>query len=68
LLIQNSPPPLQAKLTTRELTEARRRREREFLIDNLLVPIHFIVVMIRWIGLAPWEFKFPFQVALYLPS
>jgi len=28
---------------------------REFFIDNLLVRIHFIIVMIRWIGLAPWE-------------
>ena len=28
------------------------------LIDNLLVRIHFIIVMIRWTGLAPWEFKF----------
>jgi len=27
--------------------------EREFFIDNLLVRIHFIIVMIRWSGLAP---------------
>jgi len=25
---------------------------REFFIDNLLVRIHFIIVMIRWTGLA----------------
>ena len=25
-----------------------------------LVRIHFIIVMIRWIGLAPWELGFPF--------
>ena len=25
-------------------------REREFFIDNLLVRIHFIIVMIRWTG------------------
>jgi len=31
-------------------------REREFFIDNLLVRIHFIIVMIWWTGLAPWEF------------
>ena len=24
----------------------------------LLVRIHFIIVMIRWSGLAPWEFQF----------
>ena len=29
------------------------RREREFFIDNLLVRIHFIIVMIRWTGPAP---------------
>jgi len=37
-----------------------RRVEKEFFIDNLLVRIHFIIVMIRWTGLAPWEFEFPF--------
>jgi len=30
-------------------------RQREFVIDNLLVRIRFIIVMIRWTGLAPWE-------------
>ena len=34
--------------------------EREFFIDNLLVRIHFIIEMIRWTGLAPWQFEFPF--------
>ena len=38
--------------------------EREFFIHNLLVRTHFIVVMIRWTGLAPWEFEFPFPGAL----
>ena len=33
--------------------------KRDFFIDNLLVRIHFIIVMIRWTGLAPWEFKYP---------
>ena len=32
------------------------------LIDDLLVRIHFIIVMIRWTGLAPWEFEFPFPM------
>jgi len=27
--------------------------EREFFIDNLLVRVHFIIVMIRWTSLAP---------------
>jgi len=41
-----------------------RAREREFFIDNLLVRIHFMIVMIRWTGLAPWEFGFPFSGSL----
>ena len=32
-----------------------------FWIDNLLVRIHFIIEMMRWTGLAPWEFEFPFS-------
>ena len=48
---------------------------REFCIDNLLVRIHFIIVMIRWTGLALWGFEVPslgslaliFQVGLHLP-
>ena len=38
--------------------------EREFFIGNLLVRIHFIIEMIRWTGLAPWEFEFPFPGSL----
>ena len=34
---------------------------RELFIDNLFVPIHLIIVMIRWTGLAPWEFEFSFS-------
>jgi len=40
------------------------QREREFFIENLLVQIHLIIVMIRWTGLAPWEFEFPFPGSL----
>jgi len=36
----------------------------EFFIDNLMVRIHCIIVMIRWTGLAPWEFEFPFPGSL----
>ena len=39
-------------------------REREFFIDNLMVRTHYIIVMIRWTGLAPWEFEFPFPGSL----
>ena len=38
--------------------------ERESFIDNLLVRIHFIIEMIWWTGLAPWEFEFPFPGSL----
>ena len=37
---------------------------REFFIDKLLVLVHFIIVMIRWTGLAPLEFEFPFPGSL----
>ena len=37
---------------------------RKFFIDNLLVRIHFIIVMIRWTGLASGEFQFPFPGSL----
>ena len=40
---------------------ADAKRCGEFFIDNLLVRIHFIIVMIRWTGLVPWEFEFPFS-------
>jgi len=38
--------------------------QREFFIDNLLVQIHFSIVLIRWTSLAPWEFEFPFPASL----
>jgi len=38
--------------------------EREFVFDNILVIFHFTIVMIRWTGLAPWEFEFPFPGSL----
>ena len=44
-----------------------RERETESFNDNLLVRIHFIIVMIRRTGLAPWDFEFLVQVALSLP-
>jgi len=46
--------------TPEDAAEARRngaegiglvRTERKFFIDNLLVRIHFIIVMIRWTGM-----------------
>ena len=38
-------------------TRAKQQTEREFLIGNLLVRNHLIIVMIRWTGLAPWVFE-----------
>ena len=37
-------------------------------IDNLLVRIHCRIVMIKWPGLAPWEFEFPFPGSLAFTS
>ena len=34
--------------------------QREFFTDNLLVRIHFSIVIIGWTGLAPWGVGFPF--------
>ena len=42
----------------------RVAEEREFLIDNPLVRIHFIIVLIRWTSLAPFEFEFSFPSSL----
>ena len=38
--------------------------KRELFIDNLLVRIHFIIEMIRWTSLAPWDFEFRFPGSL----
>ena len=38
--------------------------KRESFIDDLLVQIHFIIVMIRWTGHAPGEFEFSFPGSL----
>ena len=45
--------------------ERERERERvsEFFLDNLLVRVHFIIVTIRWTGLAPLEFEFPLDLS-----
>ena len=40
------------------------QRKRVFLIDNLLVRIHIVIVMMRWTGLTPWEFESPFSGSL----
>jgi len=32
--------------------------------QNLRVRIHFIIEMIRWTGLAPWQFEFPLPGSL----
>ena len=47
-----------------QIPDLSHTAEREFSIDNLLVRIHFIIVMIRWTGLAPWEFEFLFPGSL----
>jgi len=46
------------------MTAPQLQTERAIFIDNLLVRLHFIIVMIRWTGLAPWEFEYPFPGSL----
>ena len=46
------------------LSGAPPRRERELCADNLLVQIRLVIVMIRWTGLAPWEFESLFSGSL----
>ena len=64
----SEPLPISVKLfpaTTRDHTHAvPTLPEREFFIDNLLVRNYFIIVMMRWTGLSPWEFEFPFPDSL----
>ena len=38
--------------------------KRKYIIDKLLVRIHFFIEMIWWSGLAPWECEFPFPGSL----
>ena len=45
-------------------SSAPLQQDKKFVIDNLLVRIHFIIEMIWWTGLAPWEFEFPFPGSL----
>ena len=65
LAVYPSPPPLPlhppSPLAAPSLPP---EREREIFIDSLLVRVHFISVMIRWTGLAPWEFGFRFPGSL----
>ena len=46
------------------LQSVQTHGEREFLIGNLLVRIYLIIVMIRWTGLASWEFELAFPGSL----
>ena len=37
---------------------------KQFFIDNLLVRTDWIIEMIWWTGLAPWDLEFPFPSSL----
>ena len=56
---RGAPPRLRQPRQVRDLIG-----EREFFIGNLFVRIHFIIEMIWWIDLAPWEFESPFPGSL----
>ena len=47
-----------------KIKDVRAERERDFFAGNLLVRIRLIIVMIRWIGLAPWEFEYHYPGSL----
>ena len=55
-------------LTVRMLSFYARNYPDDFQRCHTLNPQHstldFIIVMIRWTGLAPWEFEFPFPGSL----
>ena len=55
--MNGGPPPPHGKITDQVLPVS-------FFIDNLLVRIHFIIVMIRRTGLAPWVFESPVLYSL----
>ena len=38
--------------------------ESDLFIENLLARIHFIIEIITWTGLAPWELEFSFSASL----
>jgi len=42
------------KTMTLEFLLSHRYLQREIFIDNLLVRVHFLIMMIRLTGLAPW--------------
>ena len=46
---------------------AKSSLERELFIVNLLVRVHFVIVMIRWTGLAPWESGFRVSGCMVMP-
>ena len=53
--------------TARERTRVIRSLtclEEEFFIENVLSQIHFIIEMMWWTGLTPWESEFPFPRSL----
>ena len=57
-------PAFNDRIIVEEVLAPSTLHHREFLIDNLLVQIHLIIVMIRWTGLAAWEFEYPFSDSL----
>ena len=59
-MVRQMPPPLSMARAWEPGDAAAWNHTPPFFIDNLLVRIHFIIVMIRWTGLAPSEFESPF--------
>ena len=51
-------------MKTIEAVPNLEENERELFIDNLLVRVHFIIVMMRWTDLTSWESEFPLNYML----
>ena len=66
--LENIPKPGSLDLNPRSREKSHTRLERDFFTDNLLVQVHFIILIIWWTGLAPWELEFPFPHSSHQPS
>ena len=64
--LEQAPKVAGSKAALQDRMEELLSRAASRAIRQVLVRVHFIIVMIRWTGLAPWEFEFPFPGSLTL--
>ena len=56
---------------TQTAVPKRNPRNQVHPFHQSAIRIHFVIVMTWWMGLAPWEFEFPFPgslISVYLPT